>query len=72
VLDPRRTADAGQDLWSTFNVVQENVVRGGLEYRSANGRRNRTRSVTGIAQNVSVNKALWTLAEEMAKLKLAA
>ena len=71
VVEPRRPADVGADLWRTFNVVQENVVRGGLESRSATGRRGRTREVHGISQNVSLNKALWTLAEEFAKLKTA-
>lgn len=72
VLEARRGEDESNDLWTTFNVVQENVIRGGLQYRNAQGRRNTTRSVTGISQNVAINKALWTLAEEMAKLKAAA
>jgi hypothetical protein len=67
----RRTADQGGDLWSTFNRVQENVVRGGV--RVANPakprERRRSREVAGIAENVKLNQALWTLAEEMARLK---
>ena len=35
----------------------------------ANGRRNRTRAIQGIDQNVKVNRALWILAEEMKRLK---
>ena len=30
LLAPRRREDAGSDLWRTLNVVQENVIRGGL------------------------------------------
>jgi len=75
VLRPRRQADAGADLWTTFNRVQENVVRGGLRGTTvdANGRRHHraTRAVTGIDQDVRLNRALWTLAEEMRKLKTA-
>lgn len=75
VLRPRRTADIGADLWTTFNRVQENVVRGGLRGTTvdANGRRHHraTRAVTGIDQDVRLNRALWTLAEEMRKLKTA-
>jgi hypothetical protein len=70
-LRARRHDDTGADLWSTFNRVQENLVRGGLPSRSANGRRLRTREVTGISQNVALNRALWTLADEMARLKAA-
>lgn len=71
-LASRRHDDNGRDLWSTFNRVQENLVRGGLSTRSTNGRRMRTREVQGISQNVQLNRALWTLADEMGKLKQAA
>jgi hypothetical protein len=39
LLIPRRQADTGRDLWSTFNVIQENAVRGGLTARNAETRR---------------------------------
>jgi hypothetical protein len=63
LLRPRRVADAGHDLWSTFNVLQENVTRGGLRGVASSGRRTTTRDVTGIDQNVKVNKGLWEMAE---------
>jgi len=66
---PRRIDDKAPDLWTTFNRVQENVVKGGLRGRNANGQRRTTRAVTGIDQDVKLNRALWTLAEEMRKLK---
>lgn len=69
ILAPRRNADTGADLWTTFNRVQENLVRGGLNARTTNGRRARTREVTGIDQSVKVNRALWLLADEMRKIK---
>lgn len=69
VLRPRRAADAAGDLWTTFNRVQENMVRGGLIGRTATGKRTRTREVQGIDQNVKLNRALWLLADEMRKLK---
>ena len=69
LLAPRRTADAGSDLWSTFNRVQENIVQGGLTMKAANGRRMSTRAVSGIDSSVKVNRALWMLAEEMRRLK---
>ncbi len=67
----RRMDDRAPDLWTTFNRVQENVVRGGLRGRNANGARQSTRAVTGIDQDVKLNRALWTLAEEMQRLKAA-
>lgn len=69
VLSARRSADTGNDLWRTFNRVQENLIRGGLDARTATNKRTRTRAVTGIDSNVKLNRALWTLAEEMRKLK---
>lgn len=75
LLDIRRSDDQGQDLWRTFNRVQENLVRGGIGYlhRAANGNRTyrHTRPVNGIDGNVSLNRALWVLASEMQKLKAA-
>lgn len=69
LLTPRRREDADASLWTTFNRVQENVIRGGLAGLSANNRRIRTREVTGIDSNIKLNRALWTLAEKMAELK---
>jgi hypothetical protein len=73
LLRARRYTDDGADLWSTFNRVQENVMRGGLHgvTRDANNRRRNmtTREVNGIDQNISLNRALWTLAQRMADLK---
>jgi hypothetical protein len=52
--------------------VQENLIRGGQRAaRTPTGRRQKTRPVEGITQNVQLNRALWTLADEMAKLKAA-
>ncbi len=73
LLTPNRRADAPANLWTTLNTVQENTVRGGQYFvtRDAAGHRRRgtTREVKGIDGNVSLNRALWTLAEEMRKLK---
>jgi len=63
-----------------LNVVQENVIKGGLHgiaiTTDERGRRQRrnvtTRTVNGIDQDVKLNRALWTLAEKMAELKTAA
>lgn len=68
VLDPRRGADLGKDVWTTFNVVQENIIRGGVRYRTENGSRMRTRPVNSVGENVRLNTALWSLTEKMAEL----
>jgi hypothetical protein len=73
LLAPRRVDDAGDDLWRTFNRVQENAIRGGLTAwgRDAQNRPRRvtSREVNGIDGDVRLNRALWTLTERMAELK---
>ncbi len=69
ILRPRRSADLADDLWTTLNRVQENLIKGGLRGRSASGKTISTRAVSGIDQNIKLNRALWVLAEEMRKLK---
>ncbi|WP_422018635.1 DUF932 domain-containing protein [Roseateles sp.] len=69
LVQARRVEDAGHSLWSTFQRVQENVIRGGQPGRNAQGRRMHTRAVQSIDRGVSLNRALWMLAEEMRKLK---
>lgn len=75
MLEARRFDDRKNDLWTTFNTIQENTIRGGLHAwgRDANNRPRRvtTRAVNGIDQDVKLNKALWVLAERMAQLKAA-
>jgi len=69
VIRPRRNEDSDITLWNTFNAAQENLVGGGLRGRNTEtNRRLRTRPVQGISENTRLNKALWTLTEEMRKL----
>ncbi|MCW5656729.1 MAG: DUF945 domain-containing protein [Burkholderiaceae bacterium] len=65
----RRPEDAGASLWDTFQRVQENMLRGGLQGRTVQGRRMRTREVASIDRGIGLNRALWVLAEEMRRLK---
>lgn len=76
LLTPRRADDRANDLWTVFNVTQENVIRGGLSAvgRDAGGyrRRSTSRPVKGIDQDVRLNKALFVLADRMSQLLRAA
>ena len=69
LLAPRRFEDRRDDLWTVFNRVQENLTKGGLHGRSRNGRAICTRPITGIDQNVKLNRALWMLADAMRQMK---
>jgi Domain of unknown function (DUF932) len=79
LLEVFRSADNHNDLWTVFNRIQENTVRGGQRYYSdvinpetqlvEGTRRNRTREVKGIDQNTKLNRELWAIADKMAALK---
>ena len=69
ILMPRRHDDDRRDLWSVFNRTQENLTKGGLSARAANGRRQTTRPVQGIDQSVRLNRALWLLSDGLRQLK---
>lgn len=69
ILMPRRFDDRRPDLWSVFNRTQENLAKGGLHGRSANGRRQQTRPVQGIDSDIRLNRALWLLADGLRQLK---
>jgi len=69
LMEARRPEDLGHSLWSSLQRLQENIIRGGQSGRSAQGRRLRTRPIGSIDRGVSLNRALWVLAEEMRKLK---
>ena len=71
LIEARRPQDLGHSLWTTFQRVQENAMRGGQRGRSVQGRRMQTRSVGSIDRSVSLNRALWVLAEEMRKIRSA-
>ena len=71
LTEARRPEDLGHSLWTTFQRVQENALRGGQRGRSVQGRRMQTRSVGSIDRNVSLNRALWVLAEETRKIRSA-
>nr|BFD33473.1 DUF932 domain-containing protein [Pigmentibacter ruber] len=75
LLKPRRKIDAELDLWTTFNVLQENLVRGGLSFYKLNDlgypiARQSTRAVNSISKNLELNKNLWTLANKFLDSRL--
>lgn len=65
LLIPSRAQDEGNDVWTTFNVVQENLLKGGLRYRTSKGIKRHTRAIRSIEENVRVNTKLWLLTEKL-------
>lgn len=71
LLNVRRWDDRSSDLWTTWNVIQENCTKGGLSARrvdkNGNLRRSSTREVKGVDQTVGLNRALWMIANAFAE-----
>lgn len=63
ILRPRRLEDKGNDVWTVYNVIQENIIKGGF-INSNTGRR--ARAVNHIDKTISYNQELWDLAHDFA------
>jgi len=74
LLEARRYDDRRMDdLWTCFNLIQENLIKGGVRGQKVDevGRIKRmtTRPVNALDRNVKLNKALWLLTEKIQELK---
>lgn len=65
ILQPRRFEDKKEDLWTVYQRLQENLIKGGLSGRTIKGKRARTRAVNGIDGDIKLNKALWVMADTL-------
>lgn len=57
LLQPRRSQDKGNDLWTTYNVIQENTMQGGQRLGSR-----MSRALNNIDSVQQVNDDIWGLA----------
>jgi hypothetical protein len=62
-LTRRRDDDRKPDLWTVFNVVQENILKGGVQ-----GKIRETKPITQVVEIERINNGLWQLAEEFGNL----
>ena len=58
LLAPRRGEDQGRDIWTTYNVLQENCIRGGFKLNKRTSRE--LRNIDALDR---VNTGLWDIAE---------
>lgn len=69
LLAYRHLGDNKRDLWTTLNVVQENIIRGGLDAGvNKLNRRVSTRKVSGVDADLRINRELWKLADRYAEV----
>ena len=64
-LTPTRKEDSNDDLWSVFNLVQEKLVNGMFDYRSASKTR-KARRIKNFQQDIALNSDLYKLALQYA------
>jgi hypothetical protein len=65
LLAIRRADDAGANLWRVLNRIQENIMKGGISYTGPKGRTTATKPLERITADVSINRGLWDMAEEL-------
>lgn len=63
LLVPEREADMGNNVWKTFNVIQEKFVKGGTQYRTKRGRSMTMKTLKDFQVINRINTGLWELAE---------
>jgi hypothetical protein len=68
LLTVRRHEDAERNVWNTFNTVQENLVKGGLDVRTDLGKKAKTRPIKAVQTDLRINKGLWMLTEKLAAI----
>jgi hypothetical protein len=69
LLETRRDEDKDHSLWKTFNVVQENIIRGGQKDPERRDMFNRSYGpsigVNKLDRQLALNQALWSRAMEL-------
>lgn len=62
ILDPKRDADKGDDLWRVFNVVQEKITQGDFHAALTGAKVRKVRKIKSFEKDMKVNKELFKLA----------
>ena len=70
LLTPLRPEDYKDDLYTTLNIIQENLIRGNVSgVNKETGRRFTSKEIKSISKDVQVNKGVWDIAERIASIK---
>lgn len=65
LLRPRRSDDTGTDAWTTFNRIQESIIRGGIPVRdpsTPNDKGRHCRPLSNPSMVVALNQSIWETA----------
>lgn len=70
LLTVHRQEDADSSLWTTFNRIQEAIIRGGIKGKNMQtGRHFTSKAIQAIDANFSLNKELWSTVKMIANFK---
>ena len=53
----------GRDLWTLFNNLQENALKGNFNVEGTTGKIRKARPIKNVKRDIEVNAKLWNLAE---------
>ena len=62
ILTPKRKADEGNTLWNTYNILQENMIKGGFQLNNR-----QARAIKNPIEDFNINQDLWALADSYVK-----
>ena len=65
ILDPKREADKGDDLWRVFNVIQEKITQGDFHAALTGAKVRKVRKIKSFEKDMKVNKELFKLATNL-------
>src|SRR6056300_1494305 len=65
ILEPKRKADKGDDLWRVFNVIQEKVTQGEFHAALKGAKVRKVRKIKSFEKDMKVNKDLFKLATSL-------
>lgn len=62
ILEPKREADKGDNLWTVFNVIQEKITKGEFHAALKGAKVRKVRAIRSFEKDLQVNKELFKLA----------
>ncbi len=65
ILEPKRDEDRGNDLWKTFNVIQEKITQGDFHAALRGAKVRKVRKIKSFEKDLDVNKKLFKLATNL-------
>jgi len=70
LLIPHREEDYKDDLYTTLNIIQENLIRGNVSgINKETTRRFTSKEIKSITTDTQINRGVWELAERIATIK---